>query len=150
MPKKKTTKGVKKSSARSYTHSHTDDHSFLIIAGGGLVILLVVGLFLMGNTPIHRVVAQHVSSQSAVQSEQTVVIKDFAFTPQTLRVKVGTTVTWINSDSVAHSAVSDNGMFDTKLLASGEKGSYTFTKAGTYTYKCNIHPSMTGTIVVEE
>jgi len=148
MPKKKTAKTARRKTTTA-RHHHIDDHSFLIILGGGLVILLVIGFFFMNGGSIKSVTAT-TPTLEASQMDQTISIKDFAFSPATLTVKVGTTVTWVNSDSVAHSAVSDDGTFDTKLLAPGEKGSYTFTKAGTYTYKCSIHPSMTGTIVVEE
>lgn len=149
MPKKKAKSAARKTTVRKTSH-HTDDHSFMIIVGGGFVILLVLGLFFMGGTSIRRVVAQPNTSMTQEQKQQEVVIKNFAFSSETLTVKVGTTVTWVNSDTVAHSAVADDGTFDTKLLAPGERGSYTFTKAGTYTYKCGVHPSMTGTIVVEE
>ena len=86
---------------------------------------------------------------TANQTQNTVVIKDFAFAPVSTTVKVGTTVIWENSDSVEHSAVADDGTFETNVLAPGAKGSFTFTKAGSYTYHCGVHPSMTGTIVVE-
>lgn len=150
MPKKKTAKTVRKTSSSRANTAHMDDHSFMIIAGGGLVLLLVIGFMLMNRTTITRVVAEKAPMMSEDKKTQTVVIKDFAFTSEILTVKVGTTVTWENSDTVAHSAVSDDGVFDTKLLAPGEKASYTFTEAGTYTYKCGVHPSMMGKIVVEE
>lgn len=150
MPKKKTAKtATRKNTAARSQRTHTDDHSFMIIAGGGLVILMIMGLFFMNNAKIKNVVAENTPVTAEVK-EQTVAIKDFAYSPETLTVKVGTTVTWQNNDSVAHSPVADDGTFDIKLLAPGEKGSYTFTKAGTYTYKCGVHPSMTGKIVVEE
>ncbi|CAN5147786.1 hypothetical protein BH09PAT1_BH09PAT1_8040 [soil metagenome] len=150
MPKKKTANATRKAPSTRKSVSHTDDHSFMIIVGGGFILLLLIGLLLMKRTTIVHVVAQKIPAMSENQKTQTVVIKDFAFSPETLTVKVGTTVTFENNDTVAHSAVSDNEVFDTKLLAPGEKGSYTFTKAGTYTYKCGVHPSMMGKIVVEE
>lgn len=76
-------------------------------------------------------------------------IKDFAFAPKTVTVKVGDTVTWENKDSVAHTATADDKSFDTGMLAQGKKGSVTFDKAGTYTYHCTPHPNMKGTIIVE-
>ena len=71
------------------------------------------------------------------------------FSPSTLNVSVGDTVTWTNKHTMTHSATADNGTFDSGNLAPGETYSFTFDTAGTYTYKCNIHSSMTGTIVVE-
>lgn len=79
-----------------------------------------------------------------------VTIKGFAFSPDTLTVKVGTTVKWTNQDSVAHSVTSDTGLFDSGELAAGNTFSFTFTQAGTFDYHCAMHPSMIATIVVTE
>ena len=77
-----------------------------------------------------------------------VAIRDFAFSPRTVEIRVGDTVTWTNRDSVAHTATARNGSFDTGLLAEGASGSVRFTAAGTYRYVCTPHPEMTGTVVV--
>lgn len=76
-------------------------------------------------------------------------IEDFAYVPGTLTIKVGTTVTWTNKDTVRHTVTSDNGLFDSGLFGKGETFSFTFTEAGTYTYHCTPHPNMKGTIIVE-
>jgi plastocyanin len=79
----------------------------------------------------------------------TVDIKNFAFNPTTLTVKVGTRVTWTNNDTVAHFVISDSGMtLSSGTMAPGQTYSVTFTTPGTTTYHCNIHPSMIGTVVV--
>jgi plastocyanin len=75
-------------------------------------------------------------------------IRDFAFSPRTIEIRVGDTVRWTNRDSFAHTATAQNGSFDTGLLAEGESGSIRFTVAGTYRYLCTPHPDMTGTVVV--
>lgn len=75
-------------------------------------------------------------------------IRDFAFSPRTVEIRVGDTVRWTNRDSVAHTATARNGSFDTGLLAEGETGSVRFTAAGRYGYVCTPHPGMTGTVVV--
>lgn len=75
-------------------------------------------------------------------------IRDFAFSPRTIEIRVGDTVRWTNRDSVAHTATARNGSFDTGLLSDGESGSVRFTTAGTYRYVCTPHPDMTGTVVV--
>lgn len=147
MPKKKKTTARRSKSTRASYSGGIDDHSFLIIAGGGLVILMIVGFMLFGNSSGNTTAAP--TDVTVQKSTNAIVIKDFAFAPESTTVKVGTTVTWDNQDSVEHSAVADDGTFETKVLASGEKGSFTFSKAGSYTYHCGIHPSMTGTIVVE-
>ena len=80
-----------------------------------------------------------------------VVISNFSFTPGTLTVPVGTTVTWVNRDSEAHAVESkDKGFPSSPTLEVGKKYSYTFTQAGTYPYYCSIHTYMTGTVVVTE
>ena len=76
-------------------------------------------------------------------------IDNFSFGPQTLTVPVGTTVTWTNRDDIPHTIVSTDGVFKSKVRDTDESFSYTFTKAGTYTYFCSVHPKMTGKIVVQ-
>lgn len=77
-------------------------------------------------------------------------IAGFAFSPGTLNVQVGDTVTWTNNDSVPHTATSDSGSpsFATGQLDPGANASVTFATPGTYTYFCAIHTDMRGTIVV--
>ena len=79
----------------------------------------------------------------------TITIKNFAFTPITLTVKVGTNVTWINEDSVPHQPKEDNGLFESSPLGNGQSFTYTFTTAGMYNYTCAIHSSMKGKVIVE-
>jgi len=76
-------------------------------------------------------------------------IDNFVFGPQTITVPVGATVTWTNKDDIPHTAVSTDGLFKSKVMDTDEKFSYTFTKAGTYSYHCSVHPKMTGTVVVQ-
>jgi plastocyanin len=79
-------------------------------------------------------------------------IVNYAFSPATLTVKVGTTVTWKNFDQFAHEVISQTGdpgqPFDLGQQATAATVSHTFTAAGTYQYYCNIHNYMKGTIVV--
>ena len=82
-------------------------------------------------------------------SANTVTIENFAFSPASLTVKVGDTVTFVNKDTTGHSATADDGSFDTGVFSSGGSEKVTLTKAGTFTYHCTAHPSMKGTIVVE-
>ena len=76
-------------------------------------------------------------------------IRNFAFLPSTLVISVGTTVTVTNDDSVGHTWTSTTGAFNSGPLAPGASYSHTFTVAGTYPYMCDVHPFMTGTIVVQ-
>ena len=76
-------------------------------------------------------------------------IDNFNFSPATLTVPVGTAVTWTNRDDIPHTVVSDDKSIKSKALDTDEKFTFTFSKAGTYTYFCSIHPKMKGTIVVQ-
>jgi plastocyanin len=89
------------------------------------------------------------SATTAGGGEERVEIADLAFNPDTLTVPVGSTVTWENTDSLAHTSNSDDEVWDSGTLDSGDEFSFTFDEAGTFTYFCEIHPSMTGSIVVE-
>lgn len=76
-------------------------------------------------------------------------IKDFAFTPKSLRIRKGTTITWTNRDVVAHNAYSDDSIGPkTRLLNQNESASYTFNTAGKIKYYCQPHPSMQASIEV--
>jgi plastocyanin len=79
----------------------------------------------------------------------TVEIKDFAFSPETVTVKVGSVVTWTNGDGFAHSVKSADGSFVSQDLQQAQSYSATFATPGTFAYVCGIHNSMTGTVVVE-
>jgi plastocyanin len=71
-----------------------------------------------------------------------------AFAPDALTVDAGTTVTWTNTDSVAHTSTSDVSGWDSGIVAPGGQFSRSFQTAGTYQYHCAIHPGMVGTVVV--
>ena len=100
------------------------------------------------------------ATSTAGGSAAAVTIQNFAFTPQTLTVKAGTTVTWTNKDSAPHTVTSADGistsanttsLFDGSLN-SGATFSNTFAKAGTYYYVCSIQKSqagMHGAIIVQ-
>jgi plastocyanin len=78
-------------------------------------------------------------------------IANFSFTPATLTVKPGTTVTWTNKDDIPHGIASANNAFKrSAALDTDESYSFTFTTPGTYQYFCYLHPKMVGTIVVEQ
>jgi plastocyanin len=75
-------------------------------------------------------------------------IQGMAFTPSSITVTAGTTITWTNKDAITHTVTSDTGVFDSGNISSGSSFSYTFSTAGTYQYHCKIHASMTGSVVV--
>ena len=80
-----------------------------------------------------------------------IVIKDFHFTPETLRVKSGEQITWINRDEEPHTVVSVEKQFKkSSALDTDEEFTVTAGAPGTYSYFCSVHPKMTGTIIVEK
>src|SRR5258705_13904255 len=85
----------------------------------------------------------------AQAADAEVQIDQFAFAPQRVTVKAGTTVTWINDDDIPHTVASSSKLFKSKPLDTEDKFSFTFTTPGSYEYFCSIHPHMTGAIVVE-
>jgi plastocyanin len=105
--------------------------------------VVIAMLLLFAGSPRVRAIDQASAANAAVK------IDNFVFGPQTITVPVGATVTWTNSDDIPHTAVSTDGVFKSKVMDTDEKFSYTFTKAGTYSYYCSIHPKMTGTVVVK-
>src|SRR5215211_4635951 len=84
------------------------------------------------------------------QGGTAVSIVDFAFQPTSIEVAAGSTVTWTNTGAAPHTVTADNGAFDSGQLKPGATFSQTFTTPGTYTYHCEIHPQMTGTVVVTQ
>ncbi|MDO8668292.1 MAG: cupredoxin family copper-binding protein [bacterium] len=84
-----------------------------------------------------------VSTNNAI----TVNIENFSFNSNSVTIKKGTTVTWINNDSAPHEIKSTG--FNSEILSKDQSFSFTFNEAGTFGYSCSIHPSMTGEIIVE-
>jgi plastocyanin len=93
--------------------------------------------------------ADDMGGASAPATGDAVKIAGFAFSPATLQVKAGTKVTFTNEDEYEHTATADDGSFDSEHLKKGDTFEFTFDKPGTYAYKCDIHNSMTGKVVVQ-
>ena len=82
-------------------------------------------------------------------ADVTVKIDNFAFTPADVTVHPGDTITWINSDDIPHTVVSQPiGTFRSRPLDSEDHYSFKFEKAGSFDYFCSLHPHMKGRIVV--
>jgi plastocyanin len=124
------------------------------------ITLLMVSGSLLGATalaacgssqPAKQTTAAAPASSPAAKTSSAVAaqIKDMAFAPQDLKVKVGQTVTWKNNDEEAHTVTATSGAtFDSGTVQPGSTFSWKATKAGTVQYMCTIHPSMVGTIAV--
>jgi len=81
-------------------------------------------------------------------SDNTIRIKNFAFDPARITMKVGSTARWVNQDSVPHRILFADGV-DSAVLAPSQSWSRKIDQAGTYDYTCTIHPAMQGTVIVE-
>lgn len=80
----------------------------------------------------------------------TVDIKNFSFSPSPITVKAGAAITVVNDDNSTHTFTANKGAFNTGDLDSGQRGSVTVARAGTYAYHCEIHPFMKGTVRVAQ
>jgi plastocyanin len=88
-------------------------------------------------------------SGEAAKSEK-VQIVEFSYEPDPVVVQAGGKVSWQNEDTAPHTATADDGSFDTDTIEKGKLGSATFKAPGTFTYFCQIHPTMHGTVEVVE
>jgi plastocyanin len=137
-------KDTAQGSSKKIKNKETDKMTKRNVRIVGVVMPIMIAMLLLfaGSS---RVTASDQPSAANVA----VKIDNFVFGPQAITVPVGTTVTWTNSDDIPHTAVSTDGVFKSKVMDTDEKFSYTFTKAGTYSYYCSVHPKMTGQIVVK-
>lgn len=131
----------------------------------GIIIIIIViggGFYFLNKNKSSSMNMQNMPTPSQEQTNtsptdsnqtptatNTVTIQNYAFSPATITVKVGDTVTWTNNDSAPHSATADDGSFDTGTFSQGQSKSITFKKAGTFTYHCSVHPYMKGTVIVQ-
>jgi plastocyanin len=89
------------------------------------------------------------TTPATIASGSIVILSNFAFSPATLTVAVGSTVTWTNKDASSHTVTSDTEVFNSGGMSQNATFSYTFNTAGTYAYHCIIHTYMKGTIIVQ-
>jgi plastocyanin len=108
-------------------------------------ILLFAGC-VQQQTP-ERTTAKVSSDAGQASNSASVEISNFEFSPSTVTIAKGGSVTWTNMDSAGHAIA--GGSFSSALLGKGESFSQTFSEAGTFDYHCSVHPSMTGKVVVQ-
>jgi plastocyanin len=103
------------------------------------------------NLSLFALAGEMKNDDSTSSRQNRIEIKDFAFNPQTITVKSGEKVTWINRDDEPHTIVSVGKQFKkSTALDTDEEFTITAGAPGTYDYFCSVHPKMTGTIVVEK
>lgn len=118
-----------------------------------IIVVLGVAAYVLYNNPAVKMQVMNLIPQSGTAANLpygTVEIKNFSFSPKTITIRAGESVTLVNKDSVTHTATADDGTWDSGPIASGESKSVSFRNPGTYAYHCSIHPSMTATIVVTQ
>lgn len=124
-----------------------DDKNFVLIAGGGFIVLVLMFMVSGNMGMLNRVKKSEVSASQTI--ERFVTIENSTVMPKVVRITKGTTITWTNKDQVLHAIAGDDGSFNTGNLYQGESGSVTFGKIGTFEYKDKYSPEIQGTIMVE-
>lgn len=109
--------------------------------------IIILSVLVWGGVMIFKNKKTADPSQAVVGT--TVTIKNFAFSPDDLQVKMGDTVTFKNEDSIAHTVTSDTKDFDSGSIAPGAIYTHKFDKAGTFAYHCSIHQSMKAKVEVK-
>ena len=81
-----------------------------------------------------------------------VAIKNYGFPPDTIRVKPGAQVTWLNCEDAgfdAHTATSEAGVWQSRYIGPGEMWTRTFNEVGAFPFFCEPHPFMRGVVLVQ-
>jgi plastocyanin len=112
-----------------------------------LGVAAAISVFLAG--PPESPSAGEAAAVQAAAGPTAVRIDNFNFTPPTLVVAPGTTVTWTNADDDVHTVVEKDRKFKSAALDTNDTFSQTFTAPGEYEYFCSLHPRMVGKIVVK-
>lgn len=111
-----------------------------------LLIAAVAGFLIYGN----KNNSNNDTNGNINPGTNSVDITGYAFSPATLTIGVGESVTWTNKDSVPHTITSDSGNeLGSSSLAKDGTYSHAFNTAGTFVYHCALHPNMKGTIIVQ-
>src|SRR5882762_7227791 len=103
------------------------------------------------NLSLFALAGEMKDAGSTSSKQNKIEIKDFAFNPQTITVKSGEKITWINRDEEPHTIVSVEKQFKkSTALDTDQEFTVTAGAPGTYSYFCSVHPKMTGIIIVEK
>jgi plastocyanin len=110
--------------------------AFLVLVSGGNLAL--------STKPL----AQTPEAAAPITTAAEVRVDNFTFSPPTLTVTAGTTVTWVNGDDIPHTIAAKDRSFRSKTLDTDGRFSFTFMTPGQYDYFCSLHPHRVGKIVV--
>lgn len=115
---------------------------------------LILALFTVGagfgsaSTGLGQSTKEVSAAEDAGSSAVEVEIVEFTFQADTVRVKPGTVVRWINRDQVAHTSTAEDGEWKSPLLGPGETFEQKFDEEGEHPYYCTPHPFMRGVVIV--
>ncbi len=118
------------------------------------LVVIAAGLTLAGCSRGGSAASDAYGERSAVTENGTAVtvdLKDLQFSPKGIKIRPGTTVTWVNTDAVVHNVSQIQSVFlSPDELQPGQRFSFTFKTPGTFRYQCTFHhPNMNGVVIVE-
>ncbi|HVA44079.1 MAG TPA: cupredoxin domain-containing protein [Acidimicrobiales bacterium] len=120
-----------------------------LTVAAGLSAGLALGLTACGGGSSTKASSASGTAGAAASGGDTIVIKNFEFMPMSMTAKAGATVSVHNEDSTTHTLNATNGAFTTGDIGPGATKTFTVpSKAGKYSYDCQIHQYMTGTLTV--
>lgn len=112
-------------------------------------IATIMGMVLLSFVTFLSCSKSSSNNSASNNSPNTVTMAGMAFSPGTITVPAGTTITWKNTDNMAHTVTADDNSFDSGNIGAGSSYTRTFSVAGTYNYHCTIHAGMNGKVVVQ-
>lgn len=104
--------------------------------------VLLAGALMIGRAETSRL------ASNAAQSTYVVTIENMRFVPESLTVRRGERVVWVNKDLFPHTATAGAQAFDSGSIAANASWTYVADKPGDYAYGCTFHPTMKATLVV--
>ncbi|MBI3022750.1 MAG: cupredoxin domain-containing protein [Thaumarchaeota archaeon] len=112
----------------------------LVIVGG------IIGVIYISSRQDLTIVK--IEGESGVAIYNGTSVPAYSFSPATIEVKKGTTVTWSNADPIAAHTVISLGLFESQLIQPRGDFSFQFNEVGVFDYYCSLHPWMKGKIIV--
>lgn len=126
----------------------------MVVTGAALIAALLAGCFSERGepTPPEAGVVCQIPENVDVDGSTVVFIRDFAFHPTVVHVRRGERVTWVNCETtpgLSHTSSADAGAWNSPLIAPATAFTASMNVVGTFSYHCDPHPFMTGTVAVD-
>jgi plastocyanin len=125
------------------------ENSFRVYSGKPQSCLRALGLTVLFAALASTACLAEEANNAGADPVATVSMDHNTFVPSEITVAPGTTVTWVNNETMPHTVVDSNKAFRSKTLAKDARFSFTFTTAGDFDYLCSIHPNMKGKVIVK-